>query len=168
MTEEKQQISSQYLTFNLGEEVFALEISQVREILEWMPTTKLPQSPDDMHGVINVRDKVVPVIDLRIKFGMEAAEKSVDTCIVITEIPVGDGFVVLGALADAVREVVELDGSQIEPPPAMGTLLDTRFIKGIGKRDEHFIIILDSERLFDTEELAMAQSSEIEVDVVNA
>lgn len=150
---------NQYLTFQLGKEVFALEIAQVREVLDYTDITRVPRTPDYMRGVINLRGGVVPVIDLRLKFGMEQTRKTVNTCIIIAEVDLEGEATVLGALADSVREVLELDAGDIDPAPKLGTRLDTQFIKGMGKLDEEFIIILDIDRVFSTEELARVQSA---------
>jgi purine-binding chemotaxis protein CheW len=107
-----------------------------------------------MLGVINLRGSVVPVMDMRLKFGMTKSETTVNTCIIIVEVGIDGEATVLGALADSVREVMDLDPDQIEPPPRIGTRLDTRFIKGMGKSDSGFIIILDIDRVFSAEELA--------------
>jgi purine-binding chemotaxis protein CheW len=147
----------QYLTFKLDEEVFALDIIKVREVLDFTVITKVPHTPEFMLGVINLRGSVVPVVDMRLKFGMSKTERTVNTCIIIVEIEVEGEGVVLGALVDSVQEVIEMESGQIEPPPRIGTRLKTRFIKGMGKRDEHFIIILDIDRVFSTDELAIVQ-----------
>lgn len=151
--------TTQYLTFKLGEEVFALEISKVREVLDFTIITKVPRTPDFMRGVINLRGNVVPVVDMRMKFGMSETETTVNTCIIIVEIELDDETTVLGALADSVEEVIELGPEHVEPPPKMGTRLKTEFIKGMGKRDEHFIIILDIDRVFSSTELSLVQEA---------
>ncbi len=149
--------TSQYLTFRLGEELFALDVKQVREVLDLIPITKVPRSPDFMRGVINVRGSVVPVVDMRLKFGMSQIENSLDTRIVVMEVSLDEEMTVLGALADSVHEVVELEPANIERPPRIGNRWQTEFIKGIGKRDEQFIIILDIDRVFSTDELALVE-----------
>lgn len=149
--------TSQYLTFKLEDEVFALEISKVREVLDYTPVTKVPQTPNFMLGVINLRGSVVPVVDMRLKFGLSRSETTVNTCIIIVEIDLDDEVTILGALADSVQEVMELDPEQIEPPPRIGTRLKTHFIAGMGKKDNEFIIILDIDKVFSADELAIAQ-----------
>jgi len=146
--------TAQYLTFRLEEEVFALDISQVREVLDFTAITKVPRTPEFMRGVINLRGSVVPVVDMRLKFGMSRTEQTLNTCIIIVEINIDGDRLILGALADSVQEVIELGPGQIEPAPRIGTRLDTEFIKGMGKRDEEFIIILDIDRIFSMDELA--------------
>ena len=151
---------TQFLTFKLGEEVFAIDVSQAQEVLEVTNITKVPKTPNFMPGVINVRGSVVPIVDMRLKFGMEKAERTIDTCIVVMEVSLGKETVVLGAMADSVQEVIELEPEQIEPPPQIGTKLKTEFIKGMGKRDDHFIIILDIDRVFSEEELSLVKEAE--------
>lgn len=155
MASGKQAGEGQYLTFKLSEEVYALEITRVREVLDYIKITKVPGTPSFMKGVINLRGGVVPVVDLRMKFGMSAIQPTVDTCIIIVEITVDDEKTLLGALADQVHEVIELDPSMIEPPPKIGTRLDTDFIKGMGKQEDEFIIILNIEKVFSVEELTV-------------
>ena len=147
----------QYLTFKLGEEVFALEVANVREILEFIPITKVPRTPDYMTGVINLRGSVVPVTDMRLKFGMSQTEKTVNTCIIVVEVDIEGEKALLGALVDSVQEVFELEAQQIEPPPRLGLGLKTEFIEGMGKRDNRFVIILDIDKVFSMEELDIAQ-----------
>jgi len=148
---------TQYLTFTLGEDVFAIDVTMAREVLDVCDVTRVPQVPEYMLGVINLRGSVVPVIDMRRKFGMPAAEKTRDSCIVVVEVDVDGESVVVGALADSVREVLDLTPDQIEPPPRIGTRLKTEFIKGMGNLDDRFVIILDINRVFSAEELALVQ-----------
>ncbi len=153
------QEATQHLTFKLDEEVFAVDISKVREVLEYTDVTKVPQTPEFMKGVINLRGHVVPVVDLRLKFGMQEAEKTVNTCIIIVEVSVDEETAVLGALADSVQEVHDFEHGQIEPAPKIGTKLKTDFIKGMGKRDDQFIMILDIDKVFSSDELAIVQDA---------
>ena len=154
MVEQTETRVNQYLTFRLGQEVFASPVGQVREVLDLLPITKVPQTPDFMCGVINMRGGVVPIIDMHLKFDLPQIEQTVDTCIIVIEVILEDETIVLGMLADAVDEVVELEPDQIEPPPRLGMQIDTEFIRGMGKKDERFIIILDIDRVFSSEELA--------------
>ena len=151
--------TTQYLTFKLEEEIFALDISKVREVLDFTTVTKVPRTPEFMRGVINLRGNVVPVVDMRLKFGMSRTEKTVNTCIIIVEVSVEGESTVLGALADSVQEVIDLEPEQIEPAPKIGTKLRTEFIKGMGKRDDHFIIILDIDKVFSADELSFVQGA---------
>ncbi len=151
--------TTQYLTFKLDDEVFALDITKVREVLDFTTVTKVPRTPEFMRGVINLRGSVVPVVDLRLKFGMSKTEKTVNTCIIIVEVKVDDETTVLGALADSVQEVMDLESDHIEPAPKIGTRLNTEFIKGMGKRDDRFVILLDIDKVFSTSELAVVQAT---------
>ncbi len=148
----------QYLTFKLAEETFAVDVAKVREILEWTVITKVPQTPEYMCGVINLRGSVVPVIDLRLKFGMAATEKTVNTCIIVVEVQQEGDTVVLGALADSVQEVFELEPVQIEPAPRIGTNMNTDFLQGMGKHNDMFIMILDIDKVFADADISLNQS----------
>ena len=146
--------AKQYLSFTLGEEVFAVDIAKVREVLEFTTVTKVPQTPDFMRGVINLRGGVVPVVDMKLKFGMGQTERAINTCVIITEVEMEDGdTAVLGALADSVKEVFDLHDGEIEPAPKIGTQLNTEFLKGMGKKDNEFVLILDIDRVFSVDEL---------------
>jgi purine-binding chemotaxis protein CheW len=160
--------TTQYLTFKLDDEVFALDITKVREVLDFTTVTKVPRTPEFMRGVINLRGSVVPVVDLRLKFGMTKTEKTVNTCVIIVEVAVDNETTILGALADSVQEVMDLEPDHIEPAPKIGTRLDTEFIKGMGKRESNFIIILDVDKIFSTDELALVQETREEAKVENA
>jgi purine-binding chemotaxis protein CheW len=151
--------TTQYLTFKLGDEIFALDISKVREVLDFTAVTKVPRTPEFMRGVINLRGNVVPVVDMRLKFGMTKTEKTVNTCIIIVEISLDGDTTVLGALADSVQEVIDLEPDKIEPAPKIGTRLKTDFIKGMGNRNEQFIIILDIDKVFSVDELSLVQDA---------
>ena len=150
----------QYLTFNLGDEVFAIDVSQVREVLDFTAVTRIPRTPDFMSGVINLRGNVVPVVDLRLCFEMSRTQKTVNTCIVVAEMLVEGEPTVVGALADSVEEVIDLEPEQIQPPPRMGMQVRTDFIKGMGRRDTQFVMILDIDRVFSSQELATARLAE--------
>ncbi len=152
--------TTQYLTFKLQDEVFVLDITKVREVLDFTSITKVPRTPDFMRGVINLRGSVVPVVDLRLKFGMSVTEKTVNTCIIIVEVKVDDETTILGALADSVQEVMDLEPDHIEPAPKIGTRLNTEFIKGMGKHNNNFIIILDIDKVFTSSELAVVQATQ--------
>ena len=152
--------TTQYLTYKLGDETFALDITKVREVLDFTTVTKVPRTPEFMRGVINLRGSVVPVVDLRLKFGMTRTENSVNTCIIITEVTVDGDTTILGCLADSVQEVLDLDEEHIAPAPRIGTKLRTEFIKGMGKQDDRFIIILDIDKVFSSDELALVKQDE--------
>jgi purine-binding chemotaxis protein CheW len=155
MSELKITDAALYLTFKLGDELFALNVSQVREVLDLTTITKVPRAPAFMRGVINVRGSVVPVVDMRTKFGLEQTIDTQDTRTIVLDLSLDGETVVIGALADSVHEVIELDPGQIEPPPKVGMRWKSEFINGIGKRNDVFIIILDIDRVFSAEEMAL-------------
>jgi len=151
---------NQYLTFDLDGEIFAIEVSKVREILDFTEVTCVPQMPTYMRGVINLRGSVVPVIDMRSKFGLDTAEDTVDTCIIIVEVQIDNETSVIGALVDSVQEVLDIEGDQIEPPPRMGSRMKSEFLDGMGKHDERFIMVLNIDKVFSSEELALLNTDE--------
>jgi len=148
--------TAQYITFKLGDELFAINVSQVREVLDLSLITKVPTAPDFMRGVVNVRGNAIPVVDLRLKFGLPKAPDTVQTRIVVLELELDGEAVVLGGLADSVHEVIELEPSQINEPPRIGMRWRTELIQGMGKRGDQFIIILDIARVFTLHDLALA------------
>jgi len=150
----------QYLTFGLGEEVFALETGSVREVIELVSVTRIPKTPPYMRGVINLRGHAVPVVDLRIKFDMPKVADTVNTCIIIVDVEVEGENCYMGAIVDSVREVFEMTSDQINPPPRMGTSIRADFIRGMGKQNEEFIMILDIGKVFSPEELQVMRSTE--------
>lgn len=162
----------QYVTFCLGEELFGVEVQRAREILTISAMTEVPQTPDYMLGVINLRGQVVPVIDMRLKLNIEAGEDTQDTCIIVVEVLIDDESIIIGLLADAVREVMDIPESQIEPPPKLGTRINTAFIKGMGNVDGQFLILLDIDRVFsaaDTEFMSgFSETTEEYEDAVEA
>jgi purine-binding chemotaxis protein CheW len=151
--------SQQYVTFSLGDELFGVEVNRAREILSVTPVTKVPQTPEYLLGVINLRGQVVPVIDMRLKLGLPVSEETEDTCVIVVEVHVDGEELIVGALADAVREVLEIRSDQIEPAPRLGTRLKTEFITGMGKVEEQFLILLNIDRVFNSDELAIMQDA---------
>jgi purine-binding chemotaxis protein CheW len=149
----------QYLSFRLDEELFAIDVACVREVIDRTEMTRIPRMPEFMRGVINLRGNVVPVVDLRMKFGIGQVEMTIDTCIVVLEVKVDEEATAVGALVDAVQEVFDLDPSHIEPPPKMGTRLNTDFIEGMGRLDDEFVILLDADKVFSALEIEAVQSA---------
>lgn len=146
--------TARYLTFRLGDEVFALNVFKAREVLDVTLITRVPTAPGYLRGVVNVRGNAIPVVDLRTKFGLPATPDSLSTRIIVMELQLDGQAVVVGGLADAVHEVVELEPGEINEPPALGMRWRTDLILGLGRRGEKFVIILDIERVFSVEELA--------------
>jgi purine-binding chemotaxis protein CheW len=150
----------QYLTFKLDNEVFATDVAKVREVLDLTAITAIPKTPEFMAGVINLRGSVVPVVDLRLCFEMTKTVSTRNTCIVVVEVLIENEPIVIGALADSVEEVIDLEPEQIQPPPRIGSQIRTDFIKGMGKRDTQFIMILDIDRVFSVDELTTMRTQE--------
>jgi purine-binding chemotaxis protein CheW len=144
----------QYLTFTLGEEVFAMDIRTVREIIQHGAMTVVPRMPKFVRGVINLRGAVVPVIDLQSRFGRATTVVGKKTCIIIFDASRDGEKTELGLMVDAVSEVIEILPAQIEPPPQFGTSIQREFIRGIGKVYGDFIVILEPERALDIDDMA--------------
>lgn len=142
-----------YLSFNLGEEEFAAHVGKVLNILEMTKITEVPKAPEYMKGVINLRGTVLPVVDTRIKFGMTPTVYTPNTCIVVMEVDMEGDMVQVGALVDSVQAVLEIENSQIQPPPSIGSKYKSEFIYGMAKIDERFIMLLDMERVFSSDEI---------------
>lgn len=151
---------AQYLTFALGGEMFAVGILHVKEIIEYGNLTEIPMMPTFIRGVINLRGAVVPVIDLAARFGGKATEVGRRTCIIIVEVPEGDSRHDIGIMVDAVSEVLEIPGSEIEPPPSFGAKIRADFIFGMGKVAGKFVIILEINKVLSVEEIALLTGSE--------
>jgi purine-binding chemotaxis protein CheW len=147
----------QYMTFKLGDELFAIDVAQVREVLEIPLITKVPTSPEYMRGVVNLRGKATPVVDLRLRFGLPKTTETVHTRIIVMELDLDGEATVLGGIADSVHEVIEIDPANINPPPRIAMRWRTDFILGMGKRGDDFIIILDVNAVFSSEEQAMVR-----------
>ncbi len=148
--------TSQYITFKLGDELFAIDVARVREVLEVSTITKVPAAPACMRGVVNVRGQATPVVDLRLRFGLPQSADTVHTRIIVMELVLDGETTVLGGIADSVHEVIELEPGNIDAPPRIAMRWRTDFIQGMGKRGDDFIIILDVNAIFSTDELMMA------------
>ncbi len=149
---------NQYLTFKLGAEIYALDVGNAREILEYSVVTHIPRMPGWMCGVINLRGTVLPVVDLNAKLGMSIQPRTVNTCIIVTEVFVDNDSFLIGVLVDAVQEVFEMDESEIKPAPSFGARLSTEFLKGMGRRSNNLFLILDIQKVFSVAELAVTKA----------
>ncbi|HUA61819.1 MAG TPA: chemotaxis protein CheW [Verrucomicrobiae bacterium] len=147
--------TGQYMTFKLGNELFAIGVAQVREVLEISRITRVPTAPPYMRGVVNVRGQATPVVDLRLKFGLPPAPDTVHTRIIVMELDLDGEATVLGGVADSVHEVIELEPGNINPPPRIAMRWRTDFIQGMGRKGDDFIIVLDVDAVFSSEELAL-------------
>lgn len=140
--QEEGNLSGKYLTFKLGEEEFGVEILKVREIIGLMDITVVPRTPNSMRGVINLRGKIIPVVDLRLKFMMPSVEDTEQSCIIVVDTTAEDRPAQMGILVDTVSEVLDIAGDQIEPTPAFGGDVNTKFIRGMARVDESVKILL--------------------------
>lgn len=147
MDDPNMEVITEYLSFQLADELFAIEVSKVREVLEYTTITRVPGSQDFMEGVINVRGSVVPVMDLKKKLNIPESDTGINTRIVIMELILNDEKVVVGFIADSVREVMSLSPGQIQAPPKLGSKLRIDYSKGILEQDDTLVIILDIERI---------------------
>jgi purine-binding chemotaxis protein CheW len=150
-----ERILTSYLTFRLGDETFAANVSKVIEILEIPKITKVPRSPDFMRGVVNLRGNVLSVIDSRIKFGLPVTEDTVNTCIIVMNIDLDGQNITLGLIVDAVKEVIDIDSDAIQNVPEIGSKFNSDFIEGMVKSDDQFIMILNIALLFSSQEATM-------------
>ncbi|MEM7549423.1 MAG: chemotaxis protein CheW [Bacteroidota bacterium] len=152
--------SQSYLTFKLDQEIFGSTVNHVLEIIEVPKITKVPNAPTFMRGVINLRGRVLPVVDTRIKFGLPSVEDTVETCIVVLSIKVDGQEIVLGALVDAIKAVLEIEEDQIKPPPSIQSGYQSEFIDGMVKNEEDFILLLNMEKVFSTQEIVFLKEAE--------
>lgn len=150
-------ILKSFLTFRLGEELFAANVGKVLEILEIPKITKVPRSPNYMRGVINLRGSVLPVIDTRSKFGLPQIEDTINTCIIVLSIAAEGQDITIGAICDAVQEVIEIEENQIQTPPNIGSKYKTEFIDGMVKNEDLFIMILNLDKVFSNNEASILQ-----------
>ncbi len=149
-----QELAGKYLTFELVGEVYGLEILKVQEIIGMMAVTQVPRTPKFVRGVINLRGKVIPVIDLRIKFGLDSQEDTEKTCIIVVQVSQEGVEVTMGILVDEVSEVLDVASEQIEPPPSFGVGVDTEFILGMGKVAQKVVMLLDVDKVLSGGEIA--------------
>jgi len=153
-------LAGKYLTFKLAAEEYGLEILKVQEIIQMQPITRVPRTPSFVRGVINLRGKVIPVIDLRLKFGIESTQDTERTCIIVVQIHHEDSVLVMGIIIDEVREVLDIPAQSIEEAPSIGSQVDTEFIMGMGKIGSAVKILLDIDKVLSVKELSgIAQAS---------
>ena len=146
--------AGKYLTFKLAEEDYGISLLKVREIIGMMPITSVPRTPDFVKGVINLRGKVIPVTDLRLRFGMPESAYTDRTCIIVVEVEGRDNKVQMGTVVDAVTEVLPVKSEEIEPAPEFGATVDTRYILGMANMDGSVKILLDIDRVLAADEIA--------------
>ncbi len=161
MDQEIATIDTQFVTLGIDREVFAVPVETVLEILDMRELFRVPDAPAHLVGLIDVRGRGVPVIDLRVKLGLPAREITEGTRIMVLEIPIAGRQLVLGLVADRVYEVASLDNGRLEPPPDIGTKWRSEYIRGVGRRGEHFVVVFDLARLFASDEQAFLGSSSL-------
>ncbi|MEO7424854.1 MAG: chemotaxis protein CheW [Fibrobacteria bacterium] len=155
--------AGKYLTFNLGKEVYGIEILKVQEIIGMMSVTRVPKTPEFVRGVVNLRGKVIPVIDLRLKFALEGKEDTDRTCIIVVQVALNGIAVVMGLIVDEVSEVLNVLADQIEASPSFGTKVNTDFILGMGKVGQKVVMLLDADKvLSEDESLALGNIAKVE------
>jgi len=147
--------AGKYLTFKLGQEEYGIEILKVQEIIKMMDITKVPKTPEFILGVINLRGKVIPVVDLRLKFVMNSIAKTEKTCVIVVQVARGDGKIIMGASVDEVSEVMEISADQIEPAPEFGVSVDTAFILGMGKVGKKVVILMDVDKVLSSGDISI-------------
>ena len=155
--------TNSYLSFKLADEFFAVHAGKVLSILDMLKFTKVPKSPDYMKGVINLRGAVLPIIDTRVKLGMEPVDFTTNTCIIVLEIIIDNEPVKIGILVDAVQSVIEIKKDQIMPAPSIGSKYKSDFIVGVTNIDENFYMLLDVDAVFTTKESYKKENSKKEV-----
>ncbi len=158
MNEEIKSLNS-YLSFKIGDTSFCVNVNKVLNILELMKITKVPQSPEYMLGVINLRGEVLPVVDARIKFGIPIRENTANTCIIVMDIDIDKEMAHIGLLVDGVMEVFEIEDEALLPPPGIGSKYKSDFIKGVFKSEDEFIMQLIIDKVFTTDELIVVNES---------
>ncbi|MGD0058516.1 MAG: chemotaxis protein CheW [Verrucomicrobiia bacterium] len=150
-------LAGKYLTFKLGAEEFGLEILKVQEIIKMMDITRVPRTPDFVRGVINLRGKVIPVVDLRRRFDMEPKATTDKTCVIVVQIRRENLTVTMGTIVDEVSEVLDVTSEQIEPAPEFGGAVNTDFILGIGKVGKRVVMLLDVDKVLSSQELDVVE-----------
>ena len=148
-----------YLTFTMADEEYGIGILKIKEIIGMMPITTVPQTPDFVKGVINLRGKVIPVVDLRLRFGMEAIDYTERTCIIVVEIAGSAGTIQIGIVVDAVSEVLNINEEEVENTPTFGTKLNTDYILGMAKMEGGVKILLDIDRVLSAEDVAVLEEA---------
>ncbi|MFO7910776.1 MAG: chemotaxis protein CheW [Desulfotignum sp.] len=151
--------AGKYLTFTLAEEEYGIGILKVKEIIKMMPVTSVPRTPKFVKGVINLRGKVIPVMDLRLKFGIPAMDYTDRTCIIVVEIDTTDMTIQIGIVVDSVSEVLNIKEDEMENAPAFGTQVDTAYILGMAKIEKGVKILLDIDRVLSTRELQVMEKT---------
>lgn len=147
-------LSNQFVTFKIENEIYAIDVFKIREILEVPDITKVPGMPPMIRGVINIRGSVVPVLDLKMQFGQDRTEQTQETAVIVTEINSNDEIIQIGIMVDSAREVITLEPEDIEEPPRLGIFIDNKYLNGMGKVDDNFVIILNIDKILSEDEIS--------------
>jgi len=159
MEKEEKKVFESYLSFNLGDEIFAVNVRKVLEVLEMQYITKVPRTPDFIRGVINFRGEILPVFDSRMKFNLQNSQDTGRTVIIVLELKVNDKMWLIGAIADGVRDVLEISKDQIRPVPELGSKYNTDFLLGMIRSDTGFLMVLDIDKVFSVDELTLISNT---------
>lgn len=154
-----ERLTGKYLIFHLADGEYGIDISKVKEIIGMMPITKVPQTPQFVKGVVNLRGKVIPVVDLRLRLGIKATDYTERTCIIVVEMEGTSGIVQIGILVDSVSEVLNVDGHDIDDTPTFGTKLNMDYILGMAKMEDDVKILLDMDQVLSTEEISVLEKA---------
>jgi purine-binding chemotaxis protein CheW len=152
-------MAGKYLTFKLEREVYGIGILVVQEIIGMLPVTRVPRTADFVRGVINLRGRVIPVIDLRRKFAMDSKEDTEVTCIIVVQLHLANNLLTMGLIVDEVSEVVNITAGQIQPPPEFGAETNTEFLLGMGRLGDRVVMLLDVEKVLTSQELAAVSTT---------
>lgn len=158
MAIEKKKTEGSFLSFKLGDEIFAVHVNEVLNILEMTKITSIPKAPKYLKGVINLREMVLPVVDARLKFNMEEKEYSSNTCIIVMDLKVNNELMHVGFIVDQVLEVLELSAEDIKPAPSLGTSFKPEFMNGMSQVNEEFVMLLNMEKIFSVDELNLLKA----------
>lgn len=155
-----------YLSFLLDDEIFAVNVEKVLEVLEFPKITKVPKAPAYIEGVVNFRGEILPVVDTRIKFNMPETKETSETVIIVLDLVFKEKSVILGAMVDAVKDVIEINITEIKSVPEMGSRYNVDFLSGMYRIDERFIMILDIDKVFSIEEMSVKSQAESELEII--
>ncbi|MDC7125660.1 MAG: chemotaxis protein CheW [Spirochaetales bacterium] len=159
---QKESFSNQFVTFEVEKELYAIDVFKIREILEVPNITKVPGMPSRIRGIINIRGSVVPVLDLKMQFGEEQTKQTQDTAVIVTEISTDEDTFQIGIMVDAAKEVITLEKEEIEEPPRLGMFIDNKYLKGMGKLGDNFVIILNIDKILSEEDLSKLAEAKVE------
>jgi purine-binding chemotaxis protein CheW len=168
MDQDQAKTDGQFVTLGIDRELFAVPVETVLEILDMRVLFRVPDAPGYLAGLIDVRGRIVPVVDLRVKLGLPATAITDGTRIMVLEVPLGDRQLVLGLVADRVYEVAPLDDGRLEPPPDIGTRWRSDYIQGVGRRRESFVVVLNLGRLFASDEQAFLGAADLSPELAAA